>query len=326
MQRRRKWRPAQLVCAASLFVGACCIAFPVGMWWVVERSAHPPSQAEAVERADQPAKGVGKPVSADERIADYTLVFAWFTGVLAVVSAFQLYFLNRTDRTARISANAARDAGIQAKRSADIAERALTAVQRAFVYAEPIIHIPIIGDGQHDTIVEWQFWLPWRNSGLTPAMKVECQINVVQRRGPPLPAWFPFWDIKGAINNRFVLGPNEVRQAGPVIMPIDRVMKMYRKEVRTYVYGWTLYSDVFERRHLSRFAVEIARIADDPSKVGPVNVLYAHMQNHNCADTQCDEEDRQIRAILPKNAAELLAPLAPQGWKMPPIFAELGVP
>src|SRR5712671_1328997 len=45
----RKWGPA-------LFVGVCCIAFPVAMWWVVNHSSHPPLQSEAIERADQTAR------------------------------------------------------------------------------------------------------------------------------------------------------------------------------------------------------------------------------------------------------------------------------
>src|SRR5260370_23272463 len=92
----RKWGPA-------LFVGVCCIAFPVAMWWVVNHSSHPPLQSEAIERAAQSLQGKSKPVSADERIADYTAVLPWVLGVLPFVSALQIYFLNRAGQTPRIS-------------------------------------------------------------------------------------------------------------------------------------------------------------------------------------------------------------------------------
>jgi hypothetical protein len=62
-----------------------------------------------------------------ETVAYYTEVLAWFTGVLAVTSLVQGFFLWNADKTARIAANAA-------KKSADVAIQALTDLERPYLF------------------------------------------------------------------------------------------------------------------------------------------------------------------------------------------------
>jgi hypothetical protein len=68
---------------------------------------------EGATDQEQPSKTFGKAVSIiwdrtwDDPVAFYTFVLAIFTALLAVVSATQIYFLIRADKTARISAEAA---------------------------------------------------------------------------------------------------------------------------------------------------------------------------------------------------------------------------
>lgn len=83
-----------------------------------QESAEPKSKQESIQD-----------ISA-ETVAHYTKVLAWFTGVLASVSIAQGIFLYRTDKTARITANAARDAAEAAKESADSA----VATERAWMF------------------------------------------------------------------------------------------------------------------------------------------------------------------------------------------------
>jgi hypothetical protein len=52
-------------------------------------------------------KAVSVQDASAQAVAYYTEVLAWFTALLAVVSAFELYFLNRSERTARTAADAA---------------------------------------------------------------------------------------------------------------------------------------------------------------------------------------------------------------------------
>lgn len=59
----------------------------------------------------------------DDPVAFYTFVLGIFTALLAVISAVQIAFLLRADKTTRISANAAMLAANAAKRSVELAEK-----------------------------------------------------------------------------------------------------------------------------------------------------------------------------------------------------------
>ena len=66
----------------------------------------------------------------DEIIAEYTELLAWFTGVLAVVSTIQGIFLYRADKTARLTATAAKEAANAATINANL----LLATERPYLF------------------------------------------------------------------------------------------------------------------------------------------------------------------------------------------------
>jgi ABC-type Fe3+ transport system permease subunit len=99
---------------------ACALAALIalasyGLWL----STHQSPNQETASHSEQRARQDIGPQSPDERIAFYTEVLAWFTGILAIVSAVQGFFLYRADRTARTSADAAKLAAQAAQKSAE---------------------------------------------------------------------------------------------------------------------------------------------------------------------------------------------------------------
>jgi hypothetical protein len=82
--------------------------------------------------AQRHAAGEIKPEPADEKIAFYTEVLALFTALLAVVSAWQGYFLYRADKTAALTASAARD-------SIELAGNTAVRQLRAYIFPETAI-------------------------------------------------------------------------------------------------------------------------------------------------------------------------------------------
>jgi hypothetical protein len=68
----------------------------------------------------------------DEIIAEYTELLAWFTGVLALVSIAQGYFLYRADETARLNATAAKEAADAATINSNLA----LATERPYVFID----------------------------------------------------------------------------------------------------------------------------------------------------------------------------------------------
>src|SRR3954464_13667136 len=80
------------------------------LFWVgifVWQSSLPPKHASETSQHCEGTKSECAKGATDERIADYTWWLALLTGALVTVSAIQGYFLLRSDKTARIAANAA---------------------------------------------------------------------------------------------------------------------------------------------------------------------------------------------------------------------------
>jgi hypothetical protein len=84
----------------------------------------PPNHASKESQACDGTKSECAKATTDERIADYTWWLAVLTAALVTVSAGQGYFLLRSDKTARIAANAAGDGAIAASDAARIARNA----------------------------------------------------------------------------------------------------------------------------------------------------------------------------------------------------------
>ncbi len=119
-------------------------------------------------------------MSSEQAIASYTFWLMIFTGALAIVAIIQIYFLNNSDKTAIKMAQAAKD-------SADIANRALIASQRAW------IRIDQIGFGGGGLAIDNQgasvsVSFKITNTGNSPAINVTPHAwLVVLRNGGPFP-------------------------------------------------------------------------------------------------------------------------------------------
>ncbi len=140
------------------------LAAVIGAWVAVEYNA--PTQGEAQAEAKDHGKREAVDILASERVAYYTKILAILTGGLGALGAIQLFFIYRSDDTARISANAA-------KRSADVAEATLRATQRAYVSVVPQSSIHVTPNTQQ--ILSMSFWFVMGNNGNAPAIRaVNC--------------------------------------------------------------------------------------------------------------------------------------------------------
>jgi len=115
------------------------------------------------------------PVSADDRIANYNYWLTVITGVLAVVAVIQIGFLIRSDRNAKISADAARDAGKAAIESNRINRDAMIADQRPWVAVTVAMAGPMTWN---ENGVNFPFLVICENTGRTPALNVSIDLRV----------------------------------------------------------------------------------------------------------------------------------------------------
>lgn len=107
----------------------------VGAAAVIAVEYFEPKKQEAVEETKNKNELDAINILASERVAYYTKVLAIFTGALSVFGLLQIFFLIRADETARVSANAARDAAEAAKaqsiemnKAANLAERQMALI------------------------------------------------------------------------------------------------------------------------------------------------------------------------------------------------------
>ena len=123
----------------------------------------------------------------DERVADYTWWLNVFTAILGGVAAMQVYFLKRTDETARVTAEAA-------LQSANSAKEALILGQRAWVTVEAEL-----GENgcQIDALgVTIAVKLKFNNVGNAIALKITPNARVFPsgKHGPSIVDWQNFID------------------------------------------------------------------------------------------------------------------------------------
>ena len=133
----------------------------------------PPSQNQRASHTTNEAskgedeKSIWKP---SDPVSLYTLVLAFFSGALVIISAIQIRFLILADRTARISAIAARRAANAARNQVNIAEQSLVAGQRPWISIDIRINGDLIFDANGNARVHLLFIL--KNIGRSPATNV----------------------------------------------------------------------------------------------------------------------------------------------------------
>jgi hypothetical protein len=186
----------------------------------------------------------------------------------------------------------------KAAEAAKTANESFISTQRAFVNDDQMIWYRQI-DGTR--VTGWLFYMPWKNSGITPAIDAKCFINILQGTGKPVPSWFPFPDVAQGNTNEFVLGPQQTKQCGPLFVPADQILKVPEPNRHTFFYGWVTYCDIFKHSDITRFSTELTGIiGSDPLglKASP-GCRFKDWMRFNCADEQCERQEAQAYAEMP---------------------------
>lgn len=239
-------------------------------FWSVAMVAIPENQNQHVTQANaqpqeaakehKPSKSFRERLSViwdrtwDDPVAFYTFVLSIFTGLLAVVSGTQIFFLLRTDRTARMTAQAARD-------SADHIPR----VERAYLFVYPKRNwsdaAKLYGEtsgSKNPVQVTWTF----RNHGKTPAVITGLEVHFEMVTAEP-------------DNTRFM--PNSLLDGITIVEPghrwplrdqgfdPDAIISLGRElsaedfgdlakgHAYLWFYGAVSYQDIFGGDHITRF-------------------------------------------------------------------------
>jgi hypothetical protein len=232
--------------AQAMFVALFVVWVSFGTYW--QQSSIQPNYNQAVERSHDRTENSGPKIIADERIANYTWWVAAFTCALSVVSAFQIFFLIRADKTARISAESAKqsaEAGITAANAAVKAEQ-------AHVY--PIIgyeNIVQVVQSRRTTQKTREIRVSYRlkNFGKTPAMIIQAGHELVCAPDPPKGNA----GIRSFFEVTKVLGPDGDVSDPPTdctaYLSPDDAQLVLESKATVWFHGFVRYEDVlgFER-------------------------------------------------------------------------------
>ena len=176
------------------------------------------------------------------------------------------------------------------RRQADIANRALIAAERAYLFPGVIDCDGVVD--QTGRMVRWSFKARWKNSGSTPARYVDMQTSYVVTSMSGLDKSFNFEDgPKGDLDDGSLgsVGPGvEVLGESTLIAP-DVLKGAWQKQTRVFIYGWAEYEDIFPgtSRRRTEFCFE-ARPQTDPTRGSESNPFrLTNFSSHNGSDDEC---------------------------------------
>ena len=228
----------QIIVAATLLVAILSL-YANEIWRSSTRETHFPRQQSHAEHVKYESQHKNMFIdlwnwTTGDAVSFYTSAVAFFTCALVFVSAIQIRFLIRADRTARISAVAARDAANAARSQA----RDTRVLQRAYLSAEPFGINPYLGAG--DNVIGH---VSFRNVGHLPARDV---------------SWFVAMEIDPSdertqflIDDDKFFGKNVIPPGTPMIQGTYSFARP--QDGFIYVWGEIRYNDGFGTRRFTKF-------------------------------------------------------------------------
>jgi hypothetical protein len=213
-----------------------------------------------------------------ERQFVINVVQAFFTAFAAIAAAYAAYEAGRAARAAM--------------RSADVANRSLTHLERAFVVFKDIHRVGNeLRKGESYAMVMVEI----ENSGTTPPRHLITQATFrvfdnAELKDGDLPADFQYLDVEtGSDPASFVLGPKASARLNAFGIKFSDLERIDRGEARGYIWGWSEYDDIFDDtpRHRTEYCFWIRTIA---KPISSGHIEWAAYKHHNGLDDECPRE------------------------------------
>lgn len=182
---------------------------------------------------------------------------------------------------------------ISTKRTAEIAERSLTELERAFITN----NIEIGSGWFQNQIAYWEIRISWLNVGRTPTrgLYTHCSWD---HFADDLPANFNFpdrWDGQPDIAPAFIPPEGQIEDE-PIRIPPNILNAGQQGHIRIFIWGWVEYDDIFPgtQPHRTEFCNEIIFLVDPYVKQNP-GTRTAKLRivgRHVGADKECYRQAR----------------------------------
>ena len=257
---RSAWRRTVSIALLVLLVAL----FP----WQLRVITVQPKREANPEHAGNKAENRSPPISAEDRIADYTEYLAAFTFLLAVVSSVQIWFLIRADKTARFTADAA-------KLSANVAERALEQTSAPYldvtVTLKAVIH-RFIGGGISAEFMTTDFAeYVVHNYGSSPAIILETYQYCIRSR--TIPEEIPFPLPQSNLLKVIIVGGMKESQPIPIGFPSGGIPDASTDE-GVWVGFQIRYRDLFINQYISAYCCAYNKVRATFSAYGGPKYNY----------------------------------------------------
>ena len=169
------------------------------------------------------------------------------------------------------------------RRSAQLAERNITAVQRAFVYISAL-DWSVAGANVRISPI-------WANAGATPTRRLRISTNWKASHGE-LPADFDINYVRPPEN--LFLGPNGKAEIGTMFIPMRDIQAAIEERLHLYVWGRATYEDMFEgsKPHFFEFCQRLEVTGETP---GNIDMRFTQFGLSNGSDEDSllpDDSDR----------------------------------
>lgn len=264
----------------GVLIGLCVIEA------VLSQPAQSPKQGllprpEKKEIVDSGRSSIWRP---NDPVSLYTLALAIFSGLLVFVSIVQIRYLIRADKTARITAQAAKDQTV-------LTREAMVGTQRAFVLVKALevelVTFPYQSPtaGIIDRIAGWRVGVVWENSGDTPTRGLITHISLKFFNGQ-IPDDFDFPDLSDRNVSKALIGPRGTIHSASFLISVQDAQRVKDGNQQAYMWGWAEYNDVFPntKRHRTEFCYELLFIEPFPQRASFGHLMH---RTHNGADDEC---------------------------------------
>jgi hypothetical protein len=212
-------------------------------------------------RTNEDSKVELQKIVTDQRLATYTLALAVFTGLLVLVSVFQIALLLSADKTATETAKAAKKSADAATSAANTSAQALEIAQRAILTTDdwdlrPESFGPNLGA---------QFVFNLINSGPTPAETIEAIFRSrIDANLPDVPDWEPLTPYPGFVRPNFKI--TIYAQKWNPISPAN-YQAIVDGRFFMWTYGRIVYRDIFKKTFELGFAVKCFLLKDQAGNI-----------------------------------------------------------
>jgi len=234
---------------------------------------------ERAEKAEQ-SQLQRESINTNKELARYTLVALFISLGVGLVAIVQAFFSNR-------AANAA-------KRSADVAEKALFFADRpileceAYGGVEPADGLRILDEGETQRLVVFRAGATVRNSGRSPAIIEAFEIGFIQQYGFTNPLDWVHLPNAQTVYLRLASGkamdltdPHEGRIPAQATINIDQRIRLLLRTTSPILFGKIWYRSLHDRRYVHSF-----QFIKRPSNAG----MHEGWQHHGTAEENYDRE------------------------------------